>query len=93
MNADKIRAEKLRKEKKAEKAMLERMKREEAALFATIDESQSQKKKRKQQEEAKEEKIELDDDTLLDQCAPDELDELIDRLVCSLSLFNFPQTV
>merc|ERR1712048_890530 len=36
--------------------------------------------KNKNKEEKKEEKIEVDDETLLNNCSPDELDELIDRL-------------
>merc|ERR550525_599679 len=58
------------------------MKREEAALFATVDELPQfkDKKKKQQEQQEEEEKVVLNDDELLDQCAPDELDELIDRL-------------
>merc|ERR1711994_1132061 len=59
----------------------ERARREEAALFQTVDaDPQFQKKKKQKEEEVKEERIELDDDAMLDQCAPDELDDLIDKL-------------
>jgi len=80
MNAEQIRQDKIRKEKKKERDMIRRMQKQEAALFQTVDDHPQFKKKKKEQEEAKEEKIELDDETMLDQCAPDELDDLIDKL-------------
>merc|ERR1712037_929734 len=79
MNADQIAADKRRREKKAQKEMIARMKREEAALFATVDELPQfkDKKKKQQEQQEEEEKVVLNDEELLDQCAPDELDELI----------------
>eukprot|EP01084_Bolivina_argentea_P257860 434522_1 len=82
MNQEEIRKKKERQQKKREKEMLLRMKREEEALFKTVDNDPQFKKKSKKNQlnEQEEEKIEIDDETLLNNCAPDELDELIDRL-------------
>merc|ERR1712129_487997 len=68
---------------KKDRAYQERLRREEAALFQTVDnDPQFKKMKRNQNNEnvKEEEKIEVDDETLLNNCSPDELDGLIDRL-------------
>merc|ERR1712176_1384980 len=83
MNAAEIAAKKERQRKKKERAYQERLRREEAALFQTVDnDPQFSKKnnKNKKNEDVQEEKIEVDDETLLNECSPDELDGLIDRL-------------
>merc|ERR1712228_852970 len=77
-----IRLKKERQRKKKERAYQERLRREEAALFQTVDNDPQFKKnsKNKTKQVAEEEKIEVDDETLLNNCSPDELDGLIDRL-------------
>merc|ERR1712173_322680 len=80
MNAEEDRKKKERQRKKREKEYLARMKREEEALFKTVDNDPQFKKKKKKEVEVEEKKIEVDDETLLNNCSPDQLDELIDRL-------------
>mmetsp|Transcript_34138 Transcript_34138/g.54724 ORF Transcript_34138/g.54724 Transcript_34138/m.54724 type:complete len:286 (+) Transcript_34138:99-956(+) len=82
MNAEEIRKKEERAELKRQKALEQQLKREEEALFKTVDKDPSFKKKKKNKNDNDEEenKVEVDDETLLNECPADELDELIDRL-------------
>eukprot|EP01084_Bolivina_argentea_P028819 53526_1 len=82
MNAEENRKTQERQKKKKEREQAQRLRREEEALFKTVDNDPQFKNRKKTNNVVIEEKkhVELDDETLLNNCAPDKLDSLIDKL-------------